>query len=93
MCLFTVSIFFLFLKNDVTINNLVSQTNGCFCGIELYFFLKPLENTVIQPLLFLPALFFKKTLKNLLGLINFNRYVDFLNLCVGVIGLWIFEKI
>ena len=87
------SIFFLFLKNDVTINNLVSQINGCFCGIELYFFFKPLENTVIQPLLFLPALFFKKTLKNLLNLINFNKYVDFLNLCVGVIGLCFLVKI
>jgi hypothetical protein len=55
--------------------------------VELYFFFTPLEKTVIEPILFLPALFLKKNLKNLLGLVYFNKKVDFLNRCVGVTGL------
>lgn len=58
-----------------------------------FFFLTPLENTVIQPVLFLPALFFKKILKNLFTLKNLNKNGVFLNLCDGVIGLFILVKI
>ena len=83
----------MFLKNDVTINNFLSHVRGCFCGIELYFFFIPFENTVIVPVLFRPDLFLKKNLKNLLGFTNFNKKDDFLNRCVGVVGLCIRVKI
>jgi len=43
--------------------------------------------------LFRPDLFLKKNLKNLLGLVNFNKNDDFLNRCVGVVGLCILVKI
>lgn len=62
-CLFTDIIFFLFLKNDSTVNILLSHTCGYRCGIELILRLDPLEKTVILPILFLPALFFRKNLK------------------------------
>ena len=56
-------------------------------GIVFNFCLNPLESTVICPLLLRPAQFLKKNLKSLFGFENFNKNVDFLNLCVGVIGL------
>ena len=93
ICLFKQSIFFLFLKKETAVINLLSQVINFLSGMELLFFFNPLEKTVIQPKLFLPALFFRKILKNLFGLKNFNKNVDFLNLCVGVVGLWIFVKI
>jgi hypothetical protein len=93
MCLFKVSIFFLFRKKETTVANLLSQVFNCLNGIELYLFFNPLEKTVTHPRLFLPALFFKKILKNLFGLENFIKNVDFLNLCDGVVGLWVFVKI
>ena len=93
ICLLNISIFFLFRKKETIVDNLLSHKVGYLCGIELYFFFKPFEKTVIRPKLFLPALFFKKTLKNLFGLENFIKKVDFLNLCEGVTGLCIFVKI
>lgn len=62
-CLFTDIIFFLFLKNDKTVNNLLSHIWGYFWGMELILRFDPLEKTVILPILFLPALFLKKNLK------------------------------
>jgi hypothetical protein len=47
----------------------------------------------MQPALFRPALFLRNSLKNLFGLKNFKRKVDFLNLCVGVTGLCFIVKI
>jgi hypothetical protein len=55
--------------------------------------LDPLEKTVILPILFLPALFFRKNLKWFLGLLYFIKNVDFLNRCVVVTGLCILVKI
>jgi hypothetical protein len=93
ICLFIVKIFFLFLKNDIATNNFLSQVRGYLHGIELYFFLTPFENTVTLPVLLRPDLFLKKNLKNLFGFTNFNRKDDFLNRCVGVVGLCTLVKI
>jgi len=59
----------------------------------LYFFLTPFENTVTLPVLLRRDLFLKKNLKNLFGFTNFNRKDDFLNRCVGVVGLCTLVKI
>ncbi len=57
------------------------------------FFLKPFEKIVIVPILFLPALFLMKILKNLIKFLNLNKNIVFLNLCDGVVGLHILVKI
>lgn len=60
---------------------------------DVVFFFKPFEKTVIAPILFLPALFLLKNLKNFLIFLNFNKNVVFLNLCVDVVGLHTLVKI
>ena len=93
MCLVIESNFFLFLTIALTTDKRLSHKDGVVIAIVLYFFFIPLENTVTQPKLFLPALFFKKILKNFFTLVYFNKNVVFLNRCVGVIALCTLVKI
>ncbi len=78
---------------DTITDKYLSHSRGLHNTIVEAFFLTPFEKTVIPPELHLPALFFKKILKNLLTLVCFNRKVLFLNLCVDVIGLYVLIKI
>ena len=59
----------------------------------VFFFINPLEKTVIFPFEFLPELFTEGVLKNRRNLANFIKNVLFLNLSVGVVGLCILVKI
>jgi uncharacterized membrane protein len=93
ICLVIESSFFLFLITALTTDNCLSHKDGVVIAIVLYFFFKPLEKIVTRPKLFLPALFFKKILKNFFTLVNFNKNVVFLNRCVDVVALCTLVKI
>jgi len=93
VCLVIATIFFLLRDIEVTVDILLSQRDSKLLGIVLYLFFIPLLNTVTLPMLFLPALFFKNTLKCLFILQYFIKNVDFLKRCVGVVGLCFLVKI
>lgn len=78
---------------DTITDKYLSHNKGLHNVIVEAFFLIPFEKIVIPPELPLPALFFKKILKNLLTLVCFSRKILFLNLCVDVIGLYVLIKI
>ena len=92
-CLFMVISFFLFLCIATITDKYLSQTNGLIIGTVLIFFFIPLDKIVIRPELFLPALFFKKILKNFFFFRKFIKKLLFLNLWVDVVGLWVLVKI